>query len=164
MILLNRVILAKGFALDIPVWLRRRLWLGARKMWGLGCCFGSLPSRIREAGINGILPVRQASCRTGPCHLFRFAATRPRRQAPKAAEGYYDLRSGRFCESPIRKSAICYRQQQPVSSIFCRKRCRSSWPKLLPTWGLALDPLLSFNVAEGFTAISSWYLTTWSKR
>jgi hypothetical protein len=25
-------------------------------MWALGCCSGSLPSRIREAGINGLLP------------------------------------------------------------------------------------------------------------
>src|SRR5215469_5971341 len=56
---------AKVFALDIPLCLRFGLWLGARKNLGpwvllwqaaLAGCSGRLPSRIREAGINGLLP------------------------------------------------------------------------------------------------------------
>jgi hypothetical protein len=48
--------LATGFALDIPLRLRCEFWLRRQEYLRVGCCCGSLPSRIREAGINGLLP------------------------------------------------------------------------------------------------------------
>src|SRR5215469_9988947 len=59
----------KGFALDIPLWLRFGLWLGARKNLGLWVpLWQAAPKDTRSRHKRP--PPRCA----GPLHLFRFAA------------------------------------------------------------------------------------------
>src|ERR1700756_5166414 len=98
--ILNKVILGKGFALDIPFWLRLGVGVSCQKMCALGCCSGSLPSRIREAGINGLLPAARVPSIYSVSRLRVLDCS-----LPEQREGHCNLRSGRFCESSIRKLA-----------------------------------------------------------
>ena len=128
------------------------------KMWGLWCCFGSLPSRIREAGINGLRPAARVPS------IYSVSPLRVLdRKLPEQPEGHCNLRSGRFCESPIRKSAnllapACeFRLLQKTVADRVGRSCFQLGACL---FGFDIHCWRSFNVAEGFTAISSWYLTT----
>src|SRR6266446_7168558 len=113
-------------------------------MWPLGCCTGRLPSRIREAGINGLLPAARVPSIYSVSPLLVLD-----RSLPKQREGYCNLRSQ---DSANLRSANWQFDSWSAG--------RWSWPRLPVTSSSASSQaLLLFNVAEAFTAIGSGYLT-----
>src|SRR5215471_10219592 len=80
----------KGFALDIPLWLRFGLWLGARKHLGLWVPLWQ--AALKDTRSRHKRPPPRCA---GPLHLFRFAA----RASLTAA-----------CQSGGRVTVICVRE------------------------------------------------------
>ena len=136
---------AKGFALDIPLWLRFWLWLGARK--NLGLWVPVWQAALKDTRSRHKRPPPRCA---GPLHLFRFAA----RASLTAA-----------CQSGGRVTVICVRKILRICDPQIGNLTWSvggwSWPRLAvaSSWATS-QALLLFNVAEAFTAICSWYLTT----